>query len=113
MPAAEGLTKDDENALLDYFLLREPGVKVIRPEDSGELRYTFSGYHKLVDQTAVSPRRGAAVGIAELHRLEYGQDRVESSPRLLSRAGGLGEDNTGAENFGGAMVTRAGLLPIR
>lgn len=109
MPAAEGLMEDDENALLDYFLLREPGVKVIRPEDSGELRYTFSGYHKLVDQEGYP---GVVPPWGSLNCIDLNTGKIAWKVPLgyYPELAAWGEDDTGAENFGGAMVTAGGLV---
>lgn len=109
MPAAEGLMAEDEKALLDYFLLREPGLKVIRPEDSGELRYTFSGYHKLLDQEGypgVKPPWGT------LNCIDLNTGRIAWKVPLgyYPDLAAWGEDDTGAENFGGAMATAGGLV---
>jgi quinoprotein glucose dehydrogenase len=109
MPAAEGLTQEDENALLDYFLLREPGMTVIRPEDSGELRYTFSGYHKLVDQEGYP---GVVPPWGTLNCIDLNTGKITWKVPLgyYPDLAAWGEDNTGAENFGGAMVTAGGLV---
>jgi len=109
MPAAEGLTPEDEDALLDYFLLREPGITVVRPEDSGELRYTFSGYHKLVDQEGYP---GVVPPWGTLNCIDLNTGRIAWKVPLgyYPDLAVWGEDKTGAENFGGAMVTAGGLV---
>lgn len=109
MPIADGLTDDDATALLDYIFLREPGVTVIRPEDSGELRYTFSGYHKLLDQEGYP---GVVPPWGTLNCIDLNTGKIAWKVPLgyYPDLAAWGEDNTGAENFGGAMVTAGGLV---
>ncbi|MBX3180019.1 MAG: PQQ-binding-like beta-propeller repeat protein [Candidatus Hydrogenedentes bacterium] len=109
MPAAEGLTPEDEQALLDYVFLREPGLEVVQPSDGGVPRYTFNGYNKLLDHEGypgVKPPWGT------LNCIDLNTGRLAWKVPLghYPELAIWGEDDTGAENFGGAMVTAGGLV---
>ncbi len=109
MPAAEGLTEADEAALLDYVFLREPDLEVIRPEDNGVPRYTFNGYNKLLDHEGYP---GVVPPWGTLNCIDLNTGKIDWKVPLgyYPDLAFWGDDKTGAENFGGAMVTAGGLV---
>ncbi len=109
MPAAEGLSAEDEAALLDYIFLREPDLEIIRPEDNGVPRYTFNGYNKLLDHEGY-PGVTPPWGTLNCIDLNTGKIAWKVPLGYYPELAFWGDDKTGAENFGGAMVTAGGLV---
>ncbi|MCF6284246.1 MAG: PQQ-binding-like beta-propeller repeat protein [Candidatus Hydrogenedentes bacterium] len=109
MPIAEDLTPSDEDALLDYIYLREPGIEIVQPEDTGKLNYLFNGYHKLLDQDGY-PGCKAPWGTLNCINLNTGKIEWKVPLGYYPELTLDGLYDTGAENFGGAMVTAGGLV---
>ena len=109
MPAAEGLSKEDEDALLDFVFLREPGMTVIEPDANSPRHYSFSGYHKLLDHEGYPGSKGPW-GTLNCIDLNTGKLDWKVPLGYYPELAFWGEDKTGAENFGGAMVTAGGLV---
>jgi quinoprotein glucose dehydrogenase len=109
MPPAELTNKADEDALLDYIFLREPDLEVIRPEDNGVPRYTFNGYNKLLDHEGY-PGVVPPWGTLNCIDLNTGKLAWKVPLGYYPDLAFWGDDDTGAENFGGAIVTAGGLV---
>ena len=109
MPVAEGLSEEDERALLDYIYLREPGLEVVELADGGQSRYTFSGYFKLLDQEGYP---GVVPPWGSLNCIDLNTGKIAWKVPLgyYPELAAWCEDDTGAENFGGATVTAGGLV---
>ena len=105
MPASEEYAPDDKSALLDYIFLREPGMEII----SDPLNYTFNGYHKLLDEDGYP---GTKPPWGTLNCIDLNTGKIDwkvplgNYPELAKQ----GLTDTGAENFGGAIVTAGGLV---
>jgi len=109
MPAApDTLTRDDEDALLDLLFLHDlPQNRKTDPE--APLRYTHNGYPYLLDDEGypgVKPPWGTLNCIDLASGKLLWQRPLGHYPELAD----WGEDDTGAENFGGPAVTSTGLV---
>ncbi|MDB6111334.1 MAG: pyrrolo-quinoline quinone [Pedosphaera sp.] len=108
MPAQPDITEADLKSLVDYLMLRDRPLPV--PTEKPERpRYAFNGYNKFLDQDgypACKPPWGT-LNCIDLNtgkiawRVPLGEHR-----ELIAQ----GIKGTGAENFGGAIVTAGGLL---
>ena len=109
MPAApDTLTAEDEDALLDYLFLRDVPESAQRVEN-GPVRYTHNGYPYLVDDEGypgVKPPWGTLNCIDLASGRIVWQRPLGYYPELAI----WGDDDTGAENFGGPSVTAGGLV---
>lgn len=110
MPAApDSLTESDIAALLDYLFLRDQPAAATATQHTGPIRYTHNGYPKLLDDEGypgVKPPWGT-LNCLDLNtgKLLW-QVPLGTYPALAE----WGEDDTGAENFGGPAVTAGGLV---
>ena len=117
MPGYFNLTGEQIAGLLSY--LTNPGARqndskkevvTAVPEPPG-IKYHFTGYHKFLDQDgypAVAPPWGTLNAI-NLNTGEYlWKIPLGEYPQLATK----GLKNTGTENYGGPVVTAAGLLFI-
>jgi quinoprotein glucose dehydrogenase len=108
MPAApDTLSAEDEAALIDFLFLRD--VPEGTAPSQASPRYTHNGYPKLLDDEGypgVKPPWGTlnCVDLAS-GRLIW-QRPLGHYPDLAL----WGEDDTGAENFGGPSVTSTGVV---
>ena len=105
-PAPPELTEDDTEALLDFLFLRDAPDA---PAQAGPARYTHNGYPKLVDHEGypgVKPPWGTLNCIDLASGDLVWQVPLGVYPELAL----WGEDDTGAENFGGPTVTSGGLV---
>lgn len=109
MPAAEGLHADDLPALLDYLFLRDGVGEAPLAPTNAAVRYTHNGYPKLLDHEGypgIKPPWGT------LNAIDLRTGRIAwrvplgTYPDLAE----WGEDDTGAENFGGPTATAGGLV---
>jgi quinoprotein glucose dehydrogenase len=119
MPAFPNLTEQEMNGLLSY-LWNDPDVDFIADETSpakeslmqdNSVPYTFDGYHRFVDSdgnAAVEPPWGT-LNALDLNTGEY-LWRVPLGDMKDSAL--AGETPTGAENYGGPVVTAGGLIFI-
>ncbi len=117
MPAFKNFSKKEMDALIAYVseeeiaeeLSREPGKG--KPKENEQIPYQISGYDKFLDADgypAVRPPWGTLNAInlntgEYLWRVPYGEYQ-----ELLDK----GIPQTGAENYGGPVVTAGGLLFI-
>jgi len=105
MPGFPKLQDTELTALLRYLGVTESGATALRDE----LRYRFTGYRKFLDQDgypAISPPWGTLSAIdlntgKYLWKIPFGE-----YPELAAS----GMKNTGSENYGGPIVTAAGLV---
>ncbi len=105
MPKLEGLSEADTGLLLDYLFQRDCEASV----GDGEIRYTHNGYPKLLDDEGypgVTPPWGT------LNCIDLNTGKIEWRVPLgyYPELAEWGEDDTGAENFGGPSVTAGGLV---
>jgi len=109
MPAAATLTVEEKRDLLDYLFLRDvetapPSESLSRPVD-----YTHNGYPKLLDHEGYP---GCKPPWGTLNCIDLNTGKIAwkvplgEYPDLAFE----GVTDTGAENFGGAMVTAGGLV---
>lgn len=117
MPAFKKLSEKEIDALIAYIseeeiaedLSKEPGMG--RSQENEQIPYQISGYNKFLDAhgyPAVSPPWGTLNAIdmntgTYLWKIPYGEHQ-----ELLNK----GIPQTGAENYGGPVVTAGGLLFI-
>ena len=109
MPPMPDLVGPDLEALLRY-LGAQAGAPS-QPEESGQDRYTFTGYRKFLDPDgypAIAPPWGTLSAIdlktgKYLWKIPFGE-----YPDLARQ----GMKNTGTENYGGPIVTAGGVLFI-
>ncbi len=110
MPAApETLTETDMDALLDYLFLRDQPAAAGDGAAQAPLRYTHNGYPKLLDDEGypgVKPPWGTLNCLDLNSGKLLWQVPLGTYPALAA----WGEDDTGAENFGGPSVTAGGLV---
>ena len=105
MPIAEDLSAEDEQALLDFIFLREPGVEL----ESDPLSYTFNGFNKLLDLEGY-PGTKPPWGTLNCIDLNTGKIDWKVPLGVYPDLAAQGITDTGAENFGGATVTAGGLV---
>jgi quinoprotein glucose dehydrogenase len=111
MPGFPNLTDDQMYALLEYLTTGDSK----EAEGSGKplvaMKYRFTGYKKFLDPEgypAVAPPWGTLNAI-DLNTGEYvWKIPLGEYPELAAK----GMSNTGTENYGGPIVTAAGLLFI-
>lgn len=109
MPAApESLTDIELDALLDFLFLRD------QPAPNGAaapapLRYTHNGYPKLLDDEGY-PGVKPPWGTLNCLDLNTGKLLWQVPLGTYPDLAAWGEDDTGAENFGGPAVTAGGLV---
>ena len=109
MPALPDTVSDDElDALLDYLYLRDASSTVAKPPDATP-RYTHNGYPKLVDHEGYP---GSKPPWGTLNCLDLASGKLDWQVPLgvYPELAAWGEDETGAENFGGPAVTATGLV---
>lgn len=108
MPAIpETVSEEDLNALLDYLFLRDRGEQT--STKTGPLRYTHNGYPKLLDHEGYpgcKPPWGTLNCIDLNTGLLDWQVPLGNYPDLAA----WGDDQTGAENFGGPSVSAGGVV---
>jgi quinoprotein glucose dehydrogenase len=109
MPRAENLSDQDKRGLLDYIFLRDREEAAVKPVPDAEPRYTFTGYHKLLDQDGY-PGSKPPWGTLNCIDLNTGKIAWKVPLGRYPDLAFWGETDTGAENFGGAMVTAGGLV---
>lgn len=118
MPAFKSLSDREEKLLIAYLYadtleIREDKEEVLNEggESEPEFGYEISGYTKFLDQDgypAVSPPWGTLNAI-DLNTGEYLWTRIYGEyPELIAQ----GIPQTGAESYGGPVVTAGGLLFI-
>jgi len=109
MPAkSDTLSEIDERALLDYLFLRDA---TSAPDESLDipLRYTHNGYPKLVDHEGYP---GCKPPWGTLNCLDLATGKIDWQVPLgvYPDLAEWGENETGAENFGGPSVTSSGIV---
>jgi quinoprotein glucose dehydrogenase len=119
MPAFPKLTDKQRNALVDFLfgeeksepgLIKEPGL-ARKPSPNKKFAYSISGYSKFIDKNgypAVRPPWGTLNAInlntgEYVWKVTYGE-----VPELMAK----GIPQTGAESYGGPVITKSGLLFI-
>jgi len=108
------LTKEEKEALLQFLYQEEepaPPLTEIRKHKELLIPYKHKGYHKFLDQNglpAISPPWGT------FHAIDLNSGTYLWSVPLgeTLRLKDLGFPQTGTENYGGAVVTKNGLLFI-
>jgi quinoprotein glucose dehydrogenase len=106
------ISKEDKEVLVDFLLAKEKkGDFVQNQTKKDELPYVFDGYNKFLDKNgypAVKPPWGQLTAI----NLNTGEivwkNRLGEFRELTAR----GIPQTGTENYGGAVVTKGGLVFI-
>jgi quinoprotein glucose dehydrogenase len=109
MPALpETVSEEQRQALLDFLFYRDL-PEGIGQEEAGELRYTHNGYPKLLDHEGYP---GCKPPWGTLNCLDLNTGKLEWQVPLgtYPDLAFWGEDDTGAENFGGPTVTAGGLV---
>jgi quinoprotein glucose dehydrogenase len=119
MPAFTKLTDDQKESLVKYLfgeqeaepgLMKEPGLKS-KPSPEKKFAYEISGYSKFIDKNgypAVRPPWGTLNAI-DLNTGEYKWKVTYGTvPELMKK----GIPQTGAESYGGPVITKSGLLFI-
>ncbi|MBI3191284.1 MAG: c-type cytochrome, partial [Pedosphaera parvula] len=109
MPVAEGLKDEDVQPLLDYLFLRDVPAEALRDAPEGELRYTYNGYPKLLDPDGY-PGCKPPWGTLNCIDLASGKLVWQVPLGVYPDLAEWGEDDTGAENFGGPTVTAGGVV---
>ncbi len=116
MPAFKTLTADEQKSLIAFLFNEKEEVKELKEPGFGKdqvkkLSYMISGYTKFLDKDgypAVSPPWGTLNAI-NLNTGEYVWKKVFGEyPELVAK----GIPQTGAESYGGPVVTAGGLLFI-
>jgi quinoprotein glucose dehydrogenase len=116
MPAFKALSADEQKSLLAFLFNEKEEVKELKEPGFGKdqvkkLSYMISGYTKFLDKDgypAVSPPWGTLNAI-DLNTGEYVWKKVFGEyPELIAK----GIPQTGAESYGGPVVTAGGLLFI-
>jgi len=108
MPAIpESVSDDDLNALLDYLFLRDRGERPAKPD--APLRYTHNGYPKLLDHEGY-PGCKPPWGTLNCINLNTGQLDWQVPLGNYPDLAVWGDDQTGAENFGGPSVSAGGVV---
>jgi quinoprotein glucose dehydrogenase len=109
MPAlAETVSAEERQHLLDYLFLRDVPENAVA-SDEGPLRYTHNGYPKLVDHEGYP---GCKPPWGTLNCIDLNTGKLEWQVPLghYPELALWGEDDTGAENFGGPSVTAGGVV---
>jgi quinoprotein glucose dehydrogenase len=103
------LTEDDIQPMLDYLFLRDVPEGAVRQSPEWLRRYTHNGYPKLLDHEKY-PGSKPPWGTLNCLDLKTGrlvwQVPLGHYPDLAY----WGDDDTGAENFGGPTLTAGGLV---
>lgn len=111
MPAVpETVTMEERRALLDYLFLRDvPQESVREATINGRPRYVAAGYPKLLDPEGYP---GSKPPWGTLNCLDLNTGKLQWQVPLgnYPDLADWGEDDTGAENFGGASITENGLI---
>jgi quinoprotein glucose dehydrogenase len=116
MPAFKALSTDEQKSLIAFLFNEKEEVKELKEPGFGKdqvkkLSYMISGYTKFLDKDgypAVSPPWGTLNAI-NLNTGEYVWKKVFGEyPELIAK----GIPQTGAESYGGPVVTAGGLLFI-
>lgn len=106
MPSFAGLSDAEERALIAYLGYAPPALRTARHASAPKSAYEFVGYERWRDSSgysAAKPPWGTLSAI-DLNTGEY-RWRI-----TLGEHPELGERATGAEQYGGPIVTRGGLL---
>lgn len=109
MPAlAETVGEDDIRALLDFLFRRDLPATAQTPVP-GPLRYTHNGYPKLLDPEGYP---GCKPPWGTLNCLDLNSGRLlwQVPLGVYPELADWGDDQTGAENFGGPSVTSSGIV---
>jgi len=110
MPAAPQLTAEEKSALLDYIFLRDIPADAVRPASSdGMPRYTHNGYPRLVDDEGYP---GCKPPYGTLNCIDLASGRLDWQVPLgiYPDLAFWGDEDTGAENFGGPSITASGII---
>jgi quinoprotein glucose dehydrogenase len=118
MPAFTGLTEKQKESIAGFLygdekqepgLAKEPGLKNVKKDSN--VSYSISGYSKFLDKNgypAISPPWGTLNAI-DLNTGEYVWKKVFGETEELKAQG---KPQTGAESYGGPVITASGLLFI-
>jgi quinoprotein glucose dehydrogenase len=116
MPAFKALTADEQKSLIAFLFNEKEEVKTLKEPGFGKdqikkLNYMISGYTKFLDKDgypAIRPPWGTLNAI-DLNTGEYVWKKVFGEhPELIAK----GIPQTGAESYGGPVITAGGLLFI-
>ncbi|MCC6235909.1 MAG: PQQ-binding-like beta-propeller repeat protein, partial [Verrucomicrobiales bacterium] len=110
MPALpKTVTEEQEQALLDFLFYRDLPEGAQQDADAGPRRYTHNGYPKLLDHEGYP---GCKPPWGTLNCLDLNTGKLEWQVPLgtYPDLAFWGEDDTGAENFGGPSLTATGLV---
>jgi quinoprotein glucose dehydrogenase len=110
MPAWPTISEEDMNAVVDFVLLRDIPESAKRPAQTGGVpRFTHNGYPKLLDDEGY-PGCKPPYGTLNCIDLATGKIAWRVPLGIYPDLALWGEDDTGAENFGGPSVTAGGLV---
>ena len=111
-PLPETVSAEDEQALLDFLFYRdvpEAAKAAAAQRRPGPPRYTHNGYPKLLDPEGYP---GCKPPWGTLNCIDLASGKIDWQVPLgvYPDLAAWGEDQTGAENFGGPSVTAGGLV---
>lgn len=110
MPSFPSLTEDEVNALLDFLFLRDVPESAKRPAASGGVpRFTHNGYPRLSDDDGYP---GCKPPYGTLNCIDLASGRLvwQVPVGVYLDLAFWGDDDTGAENFGGPSITATGVI---
>lgn len=107
MPANTNLSDGDVKALVDYLLVRDRPAPPPKPTERPV--YTFNGYPRFFDGDGY-PANKPPWGTLNCINLNTGKIEWQVPLGYYPELAKQGLTNTGTENYGGAIVTKGGLL---
>ncbi|MCC6793568.1 MAG: PQQ-binding-like beta-propeller repeat protein [Candidatus Hydrogenedentes bacterium] len=110
MPAFPSFTDDEVNAVLDFIFLRDVPESAKRPANEGGVpRFTHNGYPRLSDDEGY-PGCKPPYGTLNCIDLASGKLAWQVPLGIYPDLAIWGDDDTGAENFGGPSITASGII---
>jgi quinoprotein glucose dehydrogenase len=108
MPANPGLSEADLKALVDFLMLRDRPLPAALPPGDRPA-YTFAGYPRFYDQDGY-PANKPPWGTLNCIDLNTGKLLWKKPLGEYASLAAQGVPKTGTENYGGAIVTKGGLV---